>query len=238
VVSLSLLRSAQLAVGLVMSGTLLGAGALASFWPLSPWFVPKALALPFLWFVLVLPRLHEHGRPTLGPANTITMARGVLTALFAAFAFEPLAEDFVWGLVFAAWLAFFLDWVDGRVARTTGSASPFGARLDMELDALAVLALCALAFSLGRAGAWVWLSGALRYLFVAASLAWPWMSRPLFPTPRRAWVCGVQIVCLVGCLVPLPWPSLSWAIASFGTVALVASFAVDTAWLYTRRLDP
>lgn len=233
----SLLRQAQLAVGLVMCGTLVGAGLMASLWPLSSWFVAKALALPFLWFVLSLPHLREHGQPTLGPANTITMARGVLTALFAAFAFEPRAEEFVWGLVFAAWLAFFLDWVDGRVARSTGSASPFGARLDMELDALAVLALCALAFTLERAGAWVWLSGALRYLFVGASMLWPWMSRPLFPTPRRAWVCGVQIVCLVGCLLPLPG-ALSWATALFGTVALVVSFAIDTAWLYTRRLDP
>lgn len=238
----ALRRSATVAVLLVLLSTAAIASALAVIWPLSPWFVPKALALPLFWFAIVMPKLSEHGHPSLGPANTITLARGTLTALTAAFAYEPFAGELAWGLVIAAWAAFTLDWADGRVARRTGTCSPFGARLDMELDALAVLSLCALAHGLGRAPSWVYLSGALRYLFVAASFLWPWMDRPLFPAKRRAFVCGVQITCLVAALVPWdsfsPVRGLSLLAAAIGTASLVWSFALDTWWLVSRRNDP
>lgn len=231
-------RSAGLGAAATLSGTLAAAAWLSTILPVGGAFPLKALIVPVLLLVQVLPYLAEHGQPSLGPANALTLVRAGLTGVTAAFLGEPAAADLVWPLIGAAMLAFGLDWVDGRVARASGRASPFGARLDMELDALAILTLCGFAWQLDRAGAWVFVGGALRYLFVAAAALWPWMNRPLFPSRRRPFVCGVQIVCLVGCLAPWPVPHLSDAIAAFGTVALVYSFGADTVWLFRHRRDP
>ena len=61
-------------------------------------------------------------------------------------------------------------------------ASAFGARFDMETDALLIQVLAILAWQYGKAGPWVLVSGLLRYLFVAAGWVWPWMREPLFPS--------------------------------------------------------
>ena len=42
-------------------------------------------------------------------------------------------------------VALALDWVDGQVARRTGTCSAFGARFDMETDAFLILVLSAYA---------------------------------------------------------------------------------------------
>ena len=201
----------------------------------SAWAPGKAAALVALWAGVSLPALDAHGREQLGPANAVTLARGVLVAALAATLGESLGPLAGWGIATAGLAAFVLDWVDGKVARRTGWSTPFGARLDMELDAITILVLCGLAWQLGQAGAWVLLGGALRYLFVAASWVWPWMDRPLPPSERRRFVCGVQIGTLLLCLLPWPVAGLATAIAAFGLVSLVTSFAIDTAWLAQHR---
>lgn len=206
--------------------TLVGLSALA---PL------KAAGLVGVWALVSAPALPEHGRDDLGPANAVTLARGVLVAALVALLGEPLAPVAGWWIALAGGIAFGLDWVDGRVARRTGWSTPFGARLDMELDALTVLVLCALTWQIGQVGAWVLLAGALRYLFVAASWLWPWMDAPLPPSERRRFVCGVQIAALLAALVPWPVAGLAPAIAAGGLLALVYSFAVDTWWLFRHR---
>ncbi len=50
---------------------------------------------------------------------------------------------------------------------------PFGALLDMETDAFLMLVLSTLVWAEGRAGVWVLLIGAMRYLFVGASFVLP-----------------------------------------------------------------
>ena len=64
-------------------------------------------------------------------------------------------------------------------------SSAFGARFDMEVDALLILALSVLAWHHGEAGAWVLLSGLIRYGFLAAGWTWSWMQRALPPSRRR-----------------------------------------------------
>ena len=201
----------------------------------SAWAPAKAAAMVGLWAVVSLPALPSHGREGLGPANAVTLARGVLVAALAATLGEALSPMAGWGVALAGLVAFVLDWVDGKVARRTGWSTPFGARLDMELDAITILVLCGLAWQLGQAGAWVLLGGALRYLFVAASWVWPWMDHPLPPSERRRFVCGVQIATLLLCLLPWPVAGLSSLIAAGGLVALVYSFAADTWWLFRAR---
>jgi phosphatidylglycerophosphate synthase len=127
-----------------------------------------------------------------------------------------------------------LDGVDGKLARSRNETSDFGARFDMETDALLILVLAALVWQLDKAGAWILLAGLLRYVFVAASYALPWFARPLPPSRRRQTVCVLQIVSLIGALAPLVRPPWSASLALLGLLLLAWSFAVDVAWLARR----
>jgi len=166
-----------------------------------------------------------------GLANGVTLLRGGLVALPCGFLGEPSGTTAGWLLVGIAALALALDGVDGWLARQLGSASPFGARFDLETDALLIAVLSLLAWQTGRAGAWVLLSGLLRYLFVAAGQVWVWLRRPLPPSRRRQAACVAQVASLLLCLtpaVPFPWERLA-ALAGLGL--LVYSFGVDIVWL-------
>jgi phosphatidylglycerophosphate synthase len=172
--------------------------------------------------------------PTFGAANAVTLARGVLVLDLLALLGTPPSAILDWSIVLLALLALVLDGVDGRVARHRGETSAFGARFDMETDALLILVLAALAWNHGKAGSWILLAGLVRYLFVAAGLVLPWLAAPLPPSRRRQTVCVVQIASLILCLVPfVSWP-MSAAIGLTGLAALLGSFAADVAWLARR----
>ena len=128
-----------------------------------------------------------------------------------------------------------LDGVDGWLARRSSLASAFGARFDMEVDALLIMALAVLAWQHGKAGSWVLLSGLLRYAFVAAGWLLPWMARPLPPSRRRQTVCVVQIVGLCAAVSPIFPPGASAPVAAVSLAALAASFLVDVVWLWRAR---
>src|SRR5205085_2332105 len=115
-------------------------------------------------------------------------------------------------VVAAAILATLLDGIDGWLARRSGMSSAFGARFDMEVDALLIMALSLLAWTYGKAGAWVIASGLLRYLFAVSGWIWPWMERPLEPSRRRQTVCVIQIVALISVMLPAVTPPLSTSI--------------------------
>src|SRR5918998_1249026 len=79
-------------------------------------------------------------------------------------------------LVVLSRVALGLDNVDGRVARRTGTVTPFGARFDGEVDAFLILVL---SVAVSREyGAWVLVIGAARYLHLAAEWLVPWMGGP------------------------------------------------------------
>ncbi len=128
-----------------------------------------------------------------------------------------------------------LDGVDGWLARRTHMMSAFGARFDMEIDALLIQVLAILAWWHGKAGAWVLLSGLLRYLFVAAGWVWPWMKRTLFPSVRRKVICIVQIAGLIITMLPAVTRPASDGAAATALAILGYSFLVDTAWLWRHR---
>jgi phosphatidylglycerophosphate synthase len=136
--------------------------------------------------------------------------------------------------VAAAILVTVLDGVDGWVARRTGAVTAFGARFDMEVDAALILILSVLAWRYGKAGAWVILSGLLRYIFVVAGWRWTSLDRPLFPSRRRQTVCVVQAVGLIVTVSPIATPPLSSAIAAMALAALCVSFGIDVIWLLRR----
>jgi len=196
-----------------------------------------ALALLGAWAVMAyLPGRHPH--PRFGAANAVTLARGVVTVLLGALVVAPMANGIPAFAAAAGSLAAVLDGVDGWLARKRGVASEFGARFDMETDALLVLALAVLAWRWDRAGAWVLLSGLLRYAFVVAGVLVPWLRRPLLPSRRRQAVCVAQIVVLLAVIAPLLPPGASAPLALAGLLVLASSFAMDVSWLAGRRGAP
>jgi phosphatidylglycerophosphate synthase len=175
-----------------------------------------------LWSVA---RYHPHGR--FGPANQVTVGRVVLTALAAGAIIERPTTALAWWVIAWTTLACVLDGVDGWLARRTRLHSPFGARFDMEIDALLTLALALLVWRFGKAGLWIVACGLMRYAFVAARWIWPWLGGPLSPTRRGKTVAVLQFVGLGLALSPAIAPGASRVIAAATLAALAWSFAVD-----------
>lgn len=206
---------------------------------LGAWYQATAVGLALLGAAAVmayLPGLHPH--PRFGAANAVTLGRGVVAALLGALVVAPTGDGVAAFATAAGTLAAVLDGVDGRLARRRGITSEFGARFDMETDALLVLVLSVLAWRWDRAGAWVLLSGLLRYAFVAAGALVPWVRRPLPASRWRKAVCVVQIAVLLAVILPLLPPEASSPLALAGLLVLASSFAVDLSWLAGQRGVP
>jgi phosphatidylglycerophosphate synthase len=177
------------------------------------------------------------GRSRLGPADRITVVRAVLTCVVAALATHPTGDRVAVGLLTAVTtVALVLDGVDGRVARATGTASRFGARFDMEVDALLVLVLSVHAAR--SLGPWVLLIGAARYLLLAATRIWPWLDRDL---PPRRWarvvavVQGVVLTAVGSGLLPV---GVSAAAVVVAMGLLAESFGHQVVQLRRLHLEP
>lgn len=178
----------------------------------------------------------HHPQQHFGPANRITLLRLVLTALAAgALAAPVLLHEHGWLLVGLTLTALLLDGVDGWLARHHECASAFGARFDMETDALLILILALLVWQRGQVGFWIVLAGIWRYLFLVGAMAWPWLRAPLPPSRRRQTVCVIQIVVLIVCLGPPIEPTMARFVAALSLLLLSASFIIDIFWLYRHR---
>ena len=201
---------------------------------LPPAYLLQAAALYALLAALVV-RYAPAALPGrgLGPANRVTLGRAALALAIMPLALQagPLGAPVYWWIIAVSTLAMVLDGFDGWTARRTGSATAFGARFDMELDAALLMALAALVWRGGRAGPWVLLIGGIRYLFVAAGQLWPALRGALPPRWRRKAICIVQGVTLLVALGPIIPPWLAAGGAAGALALLVWSFAVDTRWL-------
>lgn len=172
-------------------------------------------------------------QPRTGPAAERLTAADLVTslriALAAALAVVALAGGSPWLIGVLAGPALLSDFVDGRLARATGTTTRLGARLDQEADALLVLVLSVIVAS--GLGAWVLALGLARYAFGAVFLVVPALRTP--PTTARPWcrtvAAATGIVLAVVATVPLPPPAATAAVAVVG-VLLAESFlheAVD-----------
>lgn len=215
--------------------------ALARAARLGPAFLPCAALLFAAIALAVLGRLPgHHPFPRFGAPNRVTSVRAALTALCGGLAAVAPALDaqdrWLWAFVAMATTALLLDGVDGWLSRRLRLSSAFGARYDMEIDALLILLLALAAWRLDKAGAWILAIGAMRYGFVAAGHAWPWLAAKLPPSRRRQAICVVQGIALCVALapaVPHPYSALPAALA---LALLVASFALDVRWLWRGRI--
>lgn len=187
--------------------------------------------LHLIWWASTWPERRAHTGRGIGWANSITFVRAVLVGLLASWAALP--PEALGPTLGVAGLAFFLDAVDGAVARKTGRATAFGARLDMELDALMVLVLGALVWRLGIAGPWVLIAGAWRYAYVGAGQLAPWLRAPVDPFAPRRYACGVGVGCLI-LAIALPAP-VAWGGAAMAVGVISLSFGRDIIWLWMHR---
>jgi len=203
---------------------------------LSPLFIAKALIAFALGgsLMLILASRHFASR-VFGAANQVTLARGALIALLLGLLGENLTTTIAWFAIAIAVIALALDGVDGTLARRQGVTSRFGARFDMETDALLILILAVLVWQLGKAGPWILLAGLARYVFIAGTVFVAWMRASLQESVRRQTVCVLQVLTLVVCLVPTLESPASNFVALSGLLVLVSSFAIDVAWLMQRR---
>src|SRR5690242_5401656 len=170
----------------------------------------------------------------LGPAGWVTLARATLALGVAALT----ADSFLRGIPVALFLALAaaalaLDYVDGEVARRTGTVSDLGARLDGEVDAFLILALSVYVAPI--AGAWVLAIGLARYAFLVAGWPLRWMRAEL---PRRDWrktvaaTQGVVLAVAAADLLPLTLVQLALVVA---LAMLAESFGRDVLWLWRHR---
>ncbi len=183
--------------------------------------------------LLALPnRLPHEG---FGRANCITLVRAVLTCLLAGgIGLMAHSDALVWILVAIAALALVLDGVDGWLARKLRECTDFGARFDLEIDALFLLIVSILVYELDKAGAWIVIPGILRYAHLALAYFWPALALPLPPSRRRKVIYVVFASLMIACLSPVVPPEVSSWLALVGVSVLVLSFAVDITWQIHR----
>ncbi len=184
-------------------------------------FFLLATVINFLW-------LSRRAGSRFGEANQATLLRTGLVCLIGSTLIAGGQEPVIdWHLCALIAFALLLDGVDGFLARRLKLTSEFGARFDMEIDALLLLILSLLVWQTGQAGAWVMLIGLMRYAFVTASWFFPRLATPLGPSLRRKTICALQGIALFTCLLPPLAQIETSAVALAALVALAVSFVVD-----------
>ena len=211
--------------GLALVGTSLLARAKLGLGSL---YVVRVMAFLAIGTTIVVRGLARHYPfDALGSANVATLARGSLIVLLAGLISEHPAPALVLTATIVAGAAMLLDAADGWLARHSGMSSGFGARFDMETDAVLILVLSILAWQFGKAGSWVLLSGLMRYLFVGAGFVWPALRATPPPSWRRKAIAVVQMVGLLIVIAPIVPVALSAPVAALALLALTASFLID-----------
>lgn len=164
-----------------------------------------------------------------GLANAITLARLLLVASLGSL-FPLLPRLGFVGLVLAV---FALDGVDGRVARTRGECSGFGAAFDMETDALSAMVLGLLLWQHGIVASWVLVAGLWRYGYATLIAIVPSMGEAPRSRFGRLVYCALMLS-LTAAFLPVPKVAAA-ALAATGTVLVSLSFL--RALRYSRALS-
>jgi phosphatidylglycerophosphate synthase len=177
--------------------------------------------------------LTRYSQVGLRPADRVTLARAVLACGVAALTVDSFGGQAPAAILVAlSTVALVLDGVDGRVARRTGTASAFGARFDMEVDAFLIMVLSV--YVARESGWWVLAMGLARYAFVAAGWVLPWLRGPL---PPRQWakvvaaIVGVVLTVAAADILP---DAVTTAMLLVALGLLVESFGRDVWGLWVR----
>ncbi len=228
--------------GLVLT---IASGVISTFELFNGTFLVGALVSYGLAASIIVMRIDAfHPYSRFGLANTVTLARLLFVCLFAGLVLElvvnriAMPAALAWFFCALAILERLLDGLDGYVARKLSMESPFGARFDMEVDALQILLLSFAALMLDKAGAWILVGGALRYVFLGAGMVFPPISSPLPPSQRRKIIAVFQGVTLTVLLAPAVTPPFSTLAAAVALALLIYSFVTDTLWTLRAQTRP
>ncbi len=178
--------------------------------------------------------LARRGMPHLGSANAATATRSMLVGVATAITVTSFTEPASASLLVAVTIpALLLDAVDGWLARRSHGESALGARYDMEVDAFLLLVLST--FDARALGWWVIAIGLMRYAFVAAGRALPWLRAQLPPRYWRKVVTAYAGIALTLAASGLtPWP-FAVVVVGLALALLIESFGRDVIWLARRR---
>jgi len=223
-----MIRARLLGAGAVCGLAILVVGLAArSLLPLSAAYPWRALAMFVVLLASAQSRVHVHPFPTLGPANRVTLIRLAMVALILGLFGEPVEGSLAGAAVVVGALVAMLDGLDGWLARRSGMVSAFGAKFDVDTDALLILGMSVLVWRYGKADVWVLGIGLMRYAFIAAGLVLPWIARPLTPTLRGKVVAVFQMAALCVALAPFVPRDVSTPVAAVALATLLWSFAAD-----------
>ncbi len=172
-------------------------------------------------------------------ATALTVLRGSAILLLAGFlAIGRPDGALVWAPALLFGTGALFDGVDGVVARARGTVSAFGARVDVEIDGLALLVGSLLAIRIGAAPAVFLLVGIARYAFVGALALRQRRGLPVAELPGRftrklLGALGMAVVFVV--LAPVFEPAVTRPLAVAAMVPFLLGFCRD--WLLvTGRL--
>jgi phosphatidylglycerophosphate synthase len=173
-----------------------------------------------------------------GPADRVTLLRASLiggcTTMSVLVAAGQLPSR-PWWLFILLVPTLALDAVDGLVARSTGTASAAGGRLDGEMDAALLMVLSvAAAPSLGW---WVLGIGLMRYVFFAAGYLRPQQRGHLAFSQFRRLVAALQGIMFAVALAPVVPVGLAQACVALALALLTVSFGIDVIHLERRARD-
>ncbi|MEM9983461.1 MAG: CDP-alcohol phosphatidyltransferase family protein [Bacteroidota bacterium] len=150
-----------------------------------------------------------------GPANAVTWLR--LLGLVAMALLHPWVYPDP--LCFWVLMLLGLDGLDGWIARKTHTSSELGAIFDKEVDALYVLVAAFLLWERGRLGAWVWIAGLWRYLYLVLRKVFPRPEQSA-PEPRsqlgRYLAGGLMASLVAAFILPPPWRGALMFLATLG----------------------
>ena len=190
--------------------------------------------------------LAGQGRRDLGPADQVTVTRATLACAVTALTAQSLlghahlpGQEPALGqghstmLVAIAGLALVLDAVDGWVARRTRTATPLGARMDMEVDAFLILVLSVAASVV--LGFWVLVIGVFRYAFLAATWVAPWLGGAVPPRWSRKAVAALQGIVLTMVTAHVLPRGVCVAAVVVALALLAWSFGTQVAELWPSR---
>ncbi|MGJ8610768.1 MAG: CDP-alcohol phosphatidyltransferase family protein [Octadecabacter sp.] len=220
-------------VGCALTGLFVGA---ALYWVVFDAARIDAMAvfvgLSFYAIVTVIAGIglrRHYPHAVLGLCNMVTLLRLVMVGVLVIGWVSGIAQS--WALLALAVTALALDGVDGWLARRQNLTSGFGARFDMEVDAIFALVLSLTAYSNGVVGPFVLLLGLPSYVFFIAKFAFPWLDNPLPDLFSRKVVCVAQLAVLIALQIPLDMAELLAPLTFAAAAALVWSFGRDIIWL-------
>lgn len=210
------------------------------------WLLLAALAigvqLAILWWAL--PFNYSRGAvqffPSLGLANSLTLARGGAACLLAGFLFSPApAGALAWAPALLYGAERVVDLGDGWVARRTRRETELGSILDIEFDGLGLFIAIGVAVGFGALPVWYLLLGLTRPLFALGLGLRRRRGMPVFdlpPSDHRRVIAGLQTGFVAVALWPVWSHEASRLVGALFAVPLALSFGRD--WLVVSgRVD-